>query len=229
MKIHPVYDAYFAPLKLKHQYWFGVLLLTRGLLQVTFASTFNVPQNINLILLLIIAVALLFYIAQTHPYKNRVVLLLQSSFLANLAIVSGFIIFTQTHQNGPTLQAVAVGLSTGIAFLQFCGIVIHAMITPRWTCSKRRSTLFFPSEHNNKYRNIVEPIADITDSTGYRDSILDDNDAVIDDETQPMRVCVKMKITVKMMQYIYFVTTEQFYIVKTGFLDYGITRIIILS
>ena len=33
-------------------------------------------------------------------------------------------------------------------------------------------------------------------------------------------------LTVKIMQYIYFVTTGQFYTVKTGFLDYGITRII---
>lgn len=186
MRIHPAYDAYFAPLKLKHQYWFGVLLLTRGLLLLTFASTFNIPQNINLILLLIVAVALLFYIAQTHPYKNTPILLLQSSFLANLAIVSGFVIFAQTHQNKTALKAGAVGLSTGIAFLQFCVIIIHAIIVPRCSCSKRSSTLYFPSEHSNKYRNIVEPVADITDSTGYRDSILDDNDAVIDDDTQPL-------------------------------------------
>ena len=32
----------------------------------------------------------------------------------------------------------------------------------------------------------MEPVADITDSTGYRDSILDDNDAIIDDDTQPL-------------------------------------------
>ena len=53
-RFHPIYDAYFAPLKPKHYYWFGILLFARGVLLVTFASTFSVPDNINLLLLLIL-------------------------------------------------------------------------------------------------------------------------------------------------------------------------------
>ena len=33
-KLAPVYDAYFSPLKNKHQYWFGAMLLVRGVLLV---------------------------------------------------------------------------------------------------------------------------------------------------------------------------------------------------
>ena len=183
MRFHPVYDAYFAPLKHKHQYWFGVLLLARGILLVIFASTFTVPQSINLLLLLIFGIILLFYMALTQPYKNKAVLLLQSSFLMNLTLLSGFAIFARTHPNGPSLhvQAIAVGLSTGVAFLQFCGIILHAVIAPRCSC-KRRSP-----ERTEFDVNIVEPVANITDSTGYRDSILDDDDEEDnDDETQPL-------------------------------------------
>ena len=181
MRFHPVYDAYFAPLKHKHQYWFGVMLLARGILLVIFASTFTVPRSINLLLLLFFGIILLFYMALVHPYKNKTVLLLQSSFLMNLTILSGFAIFTRTHSNGPSLQAVAVGLSTGVAFLQFCGIVLHAVIAPRCSCRRvRRSS-------DGLNTNIAEPVANITESMGYRDSILDEDEQQEDiDETQPL-------------------------------------------
>ena len=49
MQFNPFYDAYFAPLKPKHQYWFGVLLIARGILFIMFASNFAIPQDINLL------------------------------------------------------------------------------------------------------------------------------------------------------------------------------------
>ena len=176
MRFHPVFDAYFAPLKLKHQYWFGVLLLARGILLVIFASTFTVPQSINLLLLLIFGILLLFYMVLKRPYKNKAVLLLQSSFLINLTILSGLAIFARTSSNEADLQAIAVGLSTGVAFLQFCGIVLHAVIAPRCSCRKQSSA------SDGFDANIVEPMANVTQSTVelYRDSILDD------EETQPL-------------------------------------------
>lgn len=184
MRFHPVYDAYFAPLQHQHQYWFGLLLLVRGILLLTFASTFTVPQNINLLLLFTLGVILLFYIAQTHPYKTKTLHILHSAFLVNVTLLSGSVIFTQTHPNGPTLQAVAVTLSTGAAFLKFCGIVIHAVVAPR--CSsrclsyRRRRQISMMSSNIDKSGNEVEPVvADDMESTGYRDSILND-------DTQPL-------------------------------------------
>ena len=99
--------------------------------------------------------------------------MLHSIFLINLTLLSGFVIFTYTHPtNGPTLQVIAVGLSTGVTFLQFCGIVLYAIIAPRCSCQRKLS-------ERDKYSNIVEPVADITESTGYRDSIFDE-------DTQPL-------------------------------------------
>ena len=117
MRYHPIYDAYFAPLKHKHHYWFGVLLLARGLLLVTFASTFGVSESVNLLLLLVLAVVLLLYMTLMQPYRSKAVLLLQSTYLANLVLLSGFFFFTYTQSNGTTLQTAAIGLSISFAVL----------------------------------------------------------------------------------------------------------------
>ena len=137
MRYHPIYDAYFAPLKHKHHYWFGVLLLARGLLLVTFASTFGVSESVNLLLLLVLAVVLLLYMTLMQPYRSKAVLLLQSTYLANLVLLSGFFFFTYTQSNGTTLQTAAIGLSISFALLQFCCTVLYVIISRH--CSRRNS------------------------------------------------------------------------------------------
>ena len=127
MRFHPVYDAYFAPLKHKHQYWFGVLLLVRVILLLTFVSTFAIPQYINLLLLLIVGAILTFYVAVVQPYKSTATLLLQSISFVNLNLLAGFVIVSSLS-NQPMLQTGAVGLSTGVAFVQFCCTVLYTVI-----------------------------------------------------------------------------------------------------
>lgn len=139
MRLHPLYDAYFVPLKDKHQYWFGVLLLAHGILMITFASSFAIPRNINLLLLSVTGMSLIYYILLIHPYKSKVVLFLQSSYLVNLTLLSGCIFFTYTQPNAASLQSVAVGLSTGVAFLQFCGTVFYTAVAPR--CIKKKAVI----------------------------------------------------------------------------------------
>ena len=183
MRFNPVYDAYFAPLKHKHQYWFGVLLLARGVLLVTFASTFTVPQSINLLLLLTIGILLLFCMALTQPYKSKTVFFLQSFSLVNLTILGVFAIFAYSYPNGPSIQTIVVGLSTGVAFIQFCGIVLYALIAPRCSCKQRHR----PLEGEGVGKNFVDPVENVSDSSGYRDSILDDDqDEKIADGTRPL-------------------------------------------
>ena len=76
----------------------------------------------------------------TRPYKSNGVFAIQSLCLVNLILLSGFIIFLYTDEATfqPIVQAVAVGLSTGIAFLLFCGIVFHAVLVI--LCSRCRET-----------------------------------------------------------------------------------------
>ena len=86
---------------------------------MTFASTFGISNSINLLILLILGIVLLFYMTLVQPYKSTTILLLQSSFLINLTILSGFDIFAYTQPNKQALKEVAFGVSTGIVFVQF--------------------------------------------------------------------------------------------------------------
>ena len=168
MRLHPLYDSYFAPLKPKHQYWFGALLLTRGILLVTFASTFAIPPNVNLLLLLIIGILLTFYMARTHPYKSLAIFLFNCIFFLNLTLLSGFFIFAYTQPNGATLRSVAIGLSTGVSFLQFCCAVLTAIIKPCFFKLRKTLEVAVPGRR--------EPARD---SSGYRDSIFNESEPLL--------------------------------------------------
>ena len=169
MRFHPVYDAYFAPLKTKHQYWFGVLLLARGILLISFASTFGISQSINLLFLSIVGIVLLFYMTLTQPYKSRALLLLHGSFLTNLTLLSGCAIYaSQTHAHGSrlTLKTVIVGLSTGFAFLKFCGIILYLILAPWCPFKRDTSNIEKPTEEEK-----AEP--KVANYGFYRDPIFD--------------------------------------------------------
>ena len=137
-RLNPFYDANFAPLKHKHQYWFGVLLLARGIILVAFATNFSIPSDINLLFLLIFAGVLLFYMLTTGVYKNHALLAFQSSFFLNLCFLSGFIIFSHTKGKArSSMQISAAVLSIGVAFLQSCCIVVYQIYT--MSCKERKS------------------------------------------------------------------------------------------
>ena len=108
----------------------------------------------------------------THPYKCRAVLILYSCYLVNLTLLTGFFFFTYTQPNGSTLQSIAVGLSTGVAFLQFCGTVLYAMTVSQ--CFMKRK---LPEESG--HTNIGTTIQSEITSHGYRDSILNETEPLI--------------------------------------------------
>ena len=176
MRFNPLYDAYFAPLKPKHHYWFGVLLFARGVLLVIFASSFAIPQDINLLLLLILGVFLVYYMVLTHPYKNRGTLILQSSYLVNLIVLSGFFFFAYRQPKGPLLQSIAIGFSIAFAFFQFCAIVIHAVIAPVCCKGQKPRPYVEDCEPHNHADHRMKGDADKQRVSGYRDSIFDESD-----------------------------------------------------
>ena len=53
-------------------------------------------------------------------------------------------LFAHTKQKfKPTIQATAVGLSIGIAFLQFCFIIVHQIYLTCFSCMRRKDVLEF--------------------------------------------------------------------------------------
>ena len=181
MKFHPVYDAYFAPLKHKHQYWFGVLLLARVVLLTMFVSTFNVPQSINIFILFIVVTVLHFFMILLQPYKNTAILVLQSSFLVNIILLSGSLLFAEvkdtTNEFRPRIKTAAVMTSTGVVFLQFCGILLYQIIAP-W-CSSTKSSCC-PHKQADEVELDNDDDDSIADSNAdYRDSILNESQPIL--------------------------------------------------
>jgi predicted outer membrane repeat protein len=134
VKFHPVFDAYIAPLKHKHHYWFGILLLARVLLSTILITTLDISQSVNILILFTVGTTLLLYMILVRPYKNTAVLVLQSSSLANLVFLSGWISFTYhtdvNNTSKPWIKTATIMVSIGVAVLQFCGIVLYLILAP---------------------------------------------------------------------------------------------------
>ena len=167
-KFNPVWDAHLAPLKDKHHYWFGVLLIVRGVLLVILTLTYTVYPKINYIVLLITASLLLFYSNYHGVYKNRLVQLNESFFLLLLILISGTgILEEQTRR-------IIVYASVGVGLLVFCGMIVGRMFG---SCCKKGKIErdFVPANERIKLRQ------EISDDAQYRDSILDETEPLLGD------------------------------------------------
>jgi predicted outer membrane repeat protein len=159
IRLNPFYDANFAPLKHKHQYWFGLLLLIRGIIFIIFSSNFSIPDGINLLILLIFSVLLLFYMLAISIHKSHALLVFHSTFFLNLCFLSGFIIFSHSKSKGrSSMQTSATLLSTGIAFLQFCCIILYQIYSLCRSCGVGRSL----NEVHRVHEDQVHAILDIS-------------------------------------------------------------------
>ena len=112
----PLIDAHFAPLREKHHYWFGILLLSLGVVLIVSSLSLNVLPILSEYLLIAIALLLIWYSNNTHVYKKRYVLMIESSFLMNLILLFAGLQYGISRQ---TLMTV----SLSIAFFEFCGLI----------------------------------------------------------------------------------------------------------
>ena len=133
-KFTPFYDANFAPLKDKHHYWFGVLLLIRGLLLLIYSLTFSIIPDLNLVILTIILLLLLLYTLVCRVYKRKSVMVLESLLLGNLIVLSSS---TKLVPN----RSIALIVSIGFAIAQFCAIVVWSFV--KAYVQKQRSNNYY--------------------------------------------------------------------------------------
>ena len=151
----PLFDAYLGPLKDKHCYWVGVMLLMRALLFVIHAVNFNNAPKVNLLVMGIATFALVTYTATTGKvYKKWYLTLLENSFLYNLGVLALGTLYTGGKGNSHT---VVVHTLVGIVFLQFVGIIIvhgcHSIKRSRvWENCRRR---LFRNHDQIKWRIFV--------------------------------------------------------------------------
>ena len=120
--LKPFLDAYYGPFKDMHHYWVGVLLVVRGVLFVVFASFFAIENNVNLLLISITSVSIPIYVSFTKGlYKNMYTTILENLFFLNLAVLGIGTLYIRLVGGS---QEVFVTTTVGIAFLEFCGIIV---------------------------------------------------------------------------------------------------------
>ena len=125
-KLAPVYDAYFSPLKDKHRYWFGAMLLIRGVLLVLLTVTSVDNPELN-VFALFLFIALFSFILIENVYKRINVRVLESATLLNLNILSAGTLYRwESIESRSKLLMVSIG----ITFAQFCVIVVWSLIKP---------------------------------------------------------------------------------------------------
>ena len=139
-KLQPIFDAHLAPVKDKHHYWFGVLLILRGVLLITFTLTAAQLPALNLLILLIAMTILFFYMLYFQLYKSQLVLLLESLAFMNLIIVAGgsLYIMSAIEENKQNNMAALVNVSIAIIVIQFFGVMLmHIWKTLKERCLKK--------------------------------------------------------------------------------------------
>ena len=141
-KFIPFYDAYFAPLKDKHHYWFGTLLLIRGALLIVFTTTSSTSPLVGLLILAITLVMLFFYVSIKPVYKSKLVRLFESVSLSNLLVLISYILYTGNIYSGTT----ALRISIIVAFIQFLLIIIISA-----------SKICYQSKYKRKGYNLISP------------------------------------------------------------------------
>ena len=171
-KLNPIFDAYFAPLKDKHQYWFGVLLLVRGMLLTIFTSTYTILPNVNLLILLMISALLLCYANYKRVYKNRVIQLLENFFLLILVLVAGAGLFDNN------VKYIVVYISNSAAFIVFCGVIIWSTLAQIF-CKGIQVNREYHHDNIDQRQHERQAVHEANSNNAqFRDSILE--------ETQPL-------------------------------------------
>ena len=120
-KYKPVYDAYFAPLKDRHHYWFGALLLSQGALLLVSSLTLQTVPAVGILVLLGVLMLFLSYMNCMQVYKRRLVFILESAFLINLILL---VCGTLYYRYNESARVAVTCVSLTFAFVEFCGIVV---------------------------------------------------------------------------------------------------------
>ena len=149
LKLKPFFDAHFGPLKDKHRYWTGVLLLSRYILSLI--SSINALGNdvINLLAINILTFILLALLWQSGGvYKNWPLAVLDCFFLINLGILSLVTFYNKVYGNE---QYATICASVGSVFAVFCLILLYH-------CLKKLGLFAVICKHNPVRVSLLEGV-----------------------------------------------------------------------
>ena len=118
--LKPFFDTYYDPFKDKkqHQVWTGILLISRVLILIVFASSSTSNPNTNVLLMTVISLLLVAYSAMVGLlYKQWLISLLEIAKLINLSILGGAFLYYQNEIRKDFISPI-VTTSVCIALLQ---------------------------------------------------------------------------------------------------------------
>ena len=126
-KLHPLFDAYTGPYKIKHRYWTGFLLLIRACLILIFSLNTLGDPTINLLAIFVVAFCLLAYLSMIGGvYKQWWLNLIEISFIVNLGILSGAVGLYQNDTTGAVSKTTQT--SVIIAVASFVAIILYHVV-----------------------------------------------------------------------------------------------------
>ena len=172
VKFKPFFDVHYAPLFDKHHYWFGLLLVVRGVLLVLSSLTLHNASEFNIFFLLFVILGLLCYITIARVYHRKLVLAFETLFLANLILFISTLIFFRKYYGTDLLIS---SIFCSLALLKILIIVVMNLITSiRSFCLAKCKSV---SQRDSRNKQDTE----ITASARFRDSILELQEVLLPD------------------------------------------------
>ena len=159
IKLRPFFDAFTGPLKDKHRYWIGALLLTRcSLLLVFYLYTANGSGAAYFSIMFAALLILVFLAATTFVYSNYYLAVLELSYILNLGILATGTLYVHYISKSGSQDALVTS-SVGIAFLQFLVTVIyHAYVQLKEPLKKIKFVRLGAEDANEPKHEEYEPL-----------------------------------------------------------------------
>ena len=185
--LKPFFDTFYGPFKDKkqHQVWTGILLISRVLILIVFASTSTYSPKANILLMAVIATLLLMYSAMVGLlYKKWSLSLLENTYIINLAILGGAVLSHDIPND--TLSPFA---TTSVVIAQFtflCTVVIYTakriipvekFLTPQNEAVKPKPVYQPVPQARNEAQAPTVQVIELNkyDSSVFRETLLEDS------------------------------------------------------
>ena len=140
-RVRPLLEAYYGPLKDRHRYWAGILLLARVVVIIPAADPLSSASASMFTVIILCTVLLLFTASIGGFYKKNYLTVMESAFFANLTSFAALWLYLD-DANGA--QDIAVYIMVGLFFLGFLIIVGIQLCTFLVNFIRKRGYLLVP-------------------------------------------------------------------------------------
>lgn len=177
-KLTPLIDAYQGPYKTKFRWWTGAMLLLRSsLLLASGINIFGDPSlNLELILSLCVVMLGIMWNAGTI-YKDRNINMLESFFIVNLGLLSGWTVYNRFALPKHLLYQMVISyFLVGTCFALFLAIIVSQV----YLCIKNKVIAKF-KQHNRcepqKEHQSEELVVQVKENgAAFRESLIEDSE-----------------------------------------------------